>query len=328
MYIVRYADDFKIFTNNHVNAKKVYHAVRSYLKEHLHLEISPEKSTITNLRKRSSDFLGFELRAIKKKKKHVAKTNVMKKKQQKILSDGIKHIRKIQKKSSPQNIKALNAWILGIHNYFKIATHVSNDFSRIAYYLNRTMYNRFKSIGKYEIPDKPSRVYKRFYGRNNCKTWKIGDINVFPIAVIKTSNPKNFSQEICNHTMEGRQKIFKGLEAGIDYQIQLLMKLNISNRSVEYMDNRISKYSMQKGKCAITGEFLIAYEVHCHHIVPVKVGGKDTFENLVVLHSDMHKLVHAVEETTIKRYSKGLSDLSIDKINKLRKYLNLFEITT
>ncbi len=33
MYIVRYADDFKIFTNNHQSATKIFHAVEDYLKK-------------------------------------------------------------------------------------------------------------------------------------------------------------------------------------------------------------------------------------------------------------------------------------------------------
>jgi len=38
----------------------------------------------------------------------------------------------------------------------------------------------------------------------------------------------------------------------IQQKIELLMKLNIPNRSVEYLDNRMSRYSMKMGKCEIT----------------------------------------------------------------------------
>ena len=323
MYIVRYADDFKIFTNNHQNAQKIYHAIKNYLWENLQLEISPEKSMITNLRKRSSDFLGFKIRAVKKRKKYVARLNVMDKKKRKIIDNGKEIIKLIQKDPSHKNARNLNSWILGIHNYFKIASHVNADFSEIAYLLNRTMYNRFKSIGKYGIPINKNKTYQKFYGKNNYKTWCIAGIHIYPLEDIQTKNPMNFSQEVCNYTQVGRDKIFKNLEKGIEHQIQQLMKSYIPNRSIEYLDNRISRYSMQQGKCAITGQFLLHHEVHCHHIIPIKDGGQDTFDNLIVIHQNIHKLVHATNDTTISKYTIGLSPKSIDKINKMRVSLKL-----
>ena len=69
------------------------------------------------------------------------------------------------------------------------------------------------------------------------------------------------------------------------------MKSNIPNRSVEYFDNRISRYSMKNGKCEITGEFLPAEFVHCHHYIPVSLGGTDEFKNLRVLNKFVHFLI-------------------------------------
>ena len=326
MYIVRYADDFKIFTDTYENAQKIYHAVGDYLWNNLHLKISPEKSTITNLRKRSSEFLGFEIKGLKKRKKIVAKSNVKKKKKEKIINTGRNLIKEIRKDPSPSNINRFNTWVLGIHNYYRIATHVSIDFNEIAYRLNRTMYNRFKSIGKYSIPDKPSKTYQKFYGRNNYKTWRINGIHIYPLADIKTKTALFFSQEICNYTQIGRDKIFKLLEKGIEAQIHHLMRMHIPNRSIEYFDNRISKYSMQKGKCAITGQFLLAHEVHCHHIKPIKDGGTDKFDNLIIVHYEIHKLIHATSTDIIYRYTGQLNTKSTNKINKLRTTLRLFPI--
>ena len=52
------------------------------------------------------------------------------------------------------------------------------------------------------------------------------------------------------------------------------MESTIPTRSVEYMDNRISRYSMKKGNCEITGMFLQAQDVHCHHYIPIHLGWK------------------------------------------------------
>ncbi|MEF7705154.1 reverse transcriptase domain-containing protein, partial [Bacillus thuringiensis] len=66
MYIVRYADDFKIFTTTRLNAEKIFMASKMWLEERLNLPISEEKSQITNLKKKNSEFLGFELKMERK----------------------------------------------------------------------------------------------------------------------------------------------------------------------------------------------------------------------------------------------------------------------
>ena len=329
MYIVRYCDDFKIFTNSGENAIKIYHATKKFLWNNLQLRISSEKSTITNLRKRSSDFLGFKIRALKKSKKYVAKTNVMDKKKEQILKDGKKLIKAVQKRPNFRNVNRLNSWILGIHNYFQIATHVSIDFNQIAYILNRVMFNRFKSISKYEIPKEPNKIYRLLYGEYNYKTWKIGNLHIYPIGAVKFQRIFGFTQETCNYTQVSREKRLKALDCEVEYQIQRLMESHLSNRkrSMEYKDNRISKYSMQKGKCGVTGQFLLHQEVHCHHIKPVSKGGTDNFKNLIIIHRDMHILVHATTAKTIARYATGLNKRSIEKVNKLRLSAGLTPLT-
>ncbi|MGL5686779.1 MAG: reverse transcriptase domain-containing protein [Vagococcus fluvialis] len=76
MYIVRYADDFKIFTNNRSNAEKIFKASQLWLEERLKLPISTEKSKVTNLKKEYSEFLGFKLKARKKGTKRVSETHI------------------------------------------------------------------------------------------------------------------------------------------------------------------------------------------------------------------------------------------------------------
>lgn len=62
------------------------------------------------------------------------------------------------------------------------------------------------------------------------------------------------------------------------------------------MDNRISKYVAQKGKCSILGIVLDYEDIHCHHIHPRETGGTDKYDNLVIVHIDMHKLIHATKK--------------------------------
>ncbi|MFE7061982.1 group II intron reverse transcriptase/maturase, partial [Sutcliffiella sp. NPDC057660] len=67
-YIVRYADDFKVLCRTRSQAIRMNHAIKEFLSTRLHLETSKEKSKVVNLKKNSSEFLGFSFRAVQKGK--------------------------------------------------------------------------------------------------------------------------------------------------------------------------------------------------------------------------------------------------------------------
>ncbi|MDM5186193.1 group II intron reverse transcriptase/maturase [Bacillus sp. DX4.1] len=324
MYIVRYADDFKIFTNNHQSATKIFHAVEGYLKNQLNLNISNEKSTITNLKRKSSDFLGFSIKSVKKLKRHVANTHISEKKKKDILEKAKTRIKAIQKNPTAKTVQGYNSYVLGIKNYYRIATHVNIDFAEIAFRLSKTLFNRLKSIGKYKIPTNANILYKKLH-RNNFRTFEVAGNHVYPLADIQTRFPQNFSQDICNYTEKGRQKLIKSLKGNIANEIQKMLLSSSKGKNMEYTDNRISRYSMQNGKCAVTGIFLLADDAHCHHKLPKDIGGTDEFNNLIIVHEFVHRLIHATNEETIRKYMRilQLNDKQLKKINKLRKVCNL-----
>ena len=47
------------------------------------------------------------------------------------------------------------------------------------------------------------------------------------------------------------------------------------------MDNRISVYASQYGRCAVTRKVLWIDEIHCHHKKPKHLGGTDDYFDLV-----------------------------------------------
>ena len=71
VFIVRYADDFKLFCRNKQDADKIFVATKKWLKDRLGLDISPEKSKVINLKRQYSVFLGFKLKVHKKGKKKI-----------------------------------------------------------------------------------------------------------------------------------------------------------------------------------------------------------------------------------------------------------------
>ena len=62
MYIVHYADDFRIFCRTKNDAERTKIAITQWLSEQLKLEISPEKTRVVNVRRGYFEFLGFKIR--------------------------------------------------------------------------------------------------------------------------------------------------------------------------------------------------------------------------------------------------------------------------
>ena len=116
IFIVRYADDFKIFCKDPKTAQKIFIATKNWLKERLDLEISSEKSKITNLRKNYSEFLGIKIKAIKKANKYVVKSKLTQKSKESVKQSIRKALIEIKKNPTQATITKLNSVILGLHN--------------------------------------------------------------------------------------------------------------------------------------------------------------------------------------------------------------------
>ena len=149
-----------------------------------------------------------------------------------------------------------------------------------------------------------------------------------PLSYVKTKPPMCMKKKINKYTVEGRANIHKELQFSTAIMYQM-MKQRLFGRSIEFMDNRISLYCAQYGKCSVTGKwFDSADEIHCHHKFPKHLGGKDDYENLTLIDESVHILIHATKEETIMLYVKKL-DLKaemIKKINVLRKMSGNTEI--
>lgn len=84
VFIVRYADDFKLFCRNRKDAFCLYAATTQWLKERLKLDISPEKSKVVNLKRHYSEYLGFKMKAQRKGDKYVVRSHMSDKAQKRV----------------------------------------------------------------------------------------------------------------------------------------------------------------------------------------------------------------------------------------------------
>lgn len=324
MYIVRYADDFKIFCRKRSDANKVFIAVKQWLKDRLSLEISEEKSKIVNLKKNYSEFLGFKLKAVQKGGKFVVRSHMSDKaakyETEKLKAQIINIEHSDERKSMVIRIIQYNLMVMGIHNYYRYATKISSDCSKIQFIINAVLYNRLRKEITKSCQSSRSIISAQY--RKSKMLRYICGTPIYPIGYVQTKNPMDKKKEICKYTAEGREGIHRNLkfDETVITVLHMLARAYLPNRSVEYMDNRVSLYAAQYGKCAITGKVLWIDEIHCHHKKPISQGGTDEYKNLVIVHIDIHKLIHATKPETIQAYlNKIKPDKSqLGKINKLR----------
>lgn len=336
-YLVRYADDFKIFCKKHSDAVKLFEATKKWLWERLGLEISPEKSKIVNVKRHYSEFLGFKLKVREKGKKpdgskrYVIEAHVRDKALKKIRARSKEIIGQIRRTYDPKMeyrlIQKYNSYLIGVHNYYCIATHVNLDIHEIAFDVKKSLYNRLKhrlqrtgSISNRYIQEK--------YGRSREVRYLNGHA-VVPIAYVQHRVPMDRKNRVNPYTPECRTEIHKNL-AGLNLAVMNhLMNTPAGQQSVEYNDNRIALYVAQKGKCAVSGIALDANQVDCHHKKPLSLGGDDSYQNLIIVSDAVHILIHSSSERTIKKY---LNDLQLNskqlaKLNNLRKLAEMPQIT-
>lgn len=329
-YIVRYADDFKIFCSNPNHAKKLFIAVQKWLKDRLGLEISEEKSKIVNLKKDYSEFLGIKMKLISKGQKWVVKSHMCDKAVQRT-KNNLKEIIKGIRYDSGSNDQArkiarYNSTVIGLHQYFRIATMIAEDMGNIAYEVNaclkdHRMKRRIKKTGVIT-----SDFIKKEYGKSKQLRF-ISREPFLPIGYIKHKIPMMKRNVVNAYTKEGREEIHKNLST-IDVGIlRFLMEHPIPQRSVEYNDNRIALYCAQRGNCHVTGQELNPMTIHCHHKVPRLQGGTDEYKNLCLVDKEIHILIHAKDEEVISKYKHLITNVgSLNKLNNLRKKLNLKEL--
>ena len=335
-YVVRYADDFKIFCKKRDDAVKLFEATKKWLWERLGLEISPEKSKIVNLKRHYSEFLGFKLKVREKGKKtdgqsrYVVEAHIKDKALLKIRDKSKEIIGQLRQTYDPgmeyRLIQKYNAYVIGVHNYYALATHVNIDFHEIAFDVKKSLYNRLK----HRLQMKGSitnRYIREKYGTSREVRFLNGHA-IVPIAYVQHRVPMDKKSRVNKYTPEGRVEIHKNL-AGVNMDtLYYLMNHPSGAQSVEYNDNRIALFVAQKGKCAVSGVELAGHQVDCHHKIPIALGGNDSYQNLIIVSDVVHILIHSSNGKTIRKYLEVLrpDKKQLGKLNKLQAMAEMPEL--
>ena len=142
-----------------------------------------------------------------------------------------------------------------------------------------------------------------------------------PVAYCRHRNPMCHRSSINQYTPEGRTEIHKMLNKE-SYSATLfeLSQSRNPERSIEYCDNRLSRFVAVQGKCEITGVMLKAEKVHCRHWKPVSLGGTDEYSNLRIVHENVHRLIHATTKETILKYLELTGCREKGRLAKVNKW--------
>ena len=323
-FIVRYADDFKIMCSTYGEAQRFYHSTVDFLNKRLKLEISPEKSKVVNLKKNSSDFLGFKIKVIPKgrtKHGYVAKTDMNQKALKKAKTNLKLKVKDIARHTTGFNISRYNLTVIGMQNYYCIATNVYNNLTEVSYALLPTIRIRLRNIAK-SVPfeSTSSEFQSRTKGiRPKTKIVMIADNPLLPIQGVQHKNPMNFSQDICNFTKQGRNKVHEDVVVVTKEEIRALLENENPADSVEFNDNRISAYIAQQGNCYVMNRRGTPSTLICIHKSD-KGDNLDRYSNLAFVEIPIAKAILTESADEAKSLLKGyvLNSQQKKKLNRIR----------
>jgi RNA-directed DNA polymerase len=292
--LIRYADDLVIF---HENIEKVIKA-KEILEEWLHgmgLELKPSKTRLLHTlleyenQKAGFDFLGFNVRQYPVGKYQSGKSSngkplgfktIIKPSKEKVLQ----HYRKLAEVidrdcAAPQAglIKHLNPMIRGWSNYYRTvcSKETYNKLNCLLFHkLQRWAYRRHPNKSKTWVSSK----YWHHIGKN---TWTFA---------FKVSKENRYI------------KMYTHPETAIVRHTKIRGTKSPYDGDATYWGSRMGKHpdlspriaqllKQQKGKCKLCGLYFDEESVmEIDHITPLIRGGKDTYDNIQLLHRHCHHI--------------------------------------
>jgi RNA-directed DNA polymerase len=296
--LVRYCDDFIITgSSKELLENEVKPLVEEFLTER-GLELSQEKTRITHIED-GFDFLGQHIRCNNDGKVIITPS----KKSVEAVSDKIREvIKKNAQATAGHLIMQLNPIIKGWTNYHR---HVSSKRTFVK--INTVVFQAIWRWARRRHPNKPLRWIKDKYF-----TTVRGDRWVFygtvegkeevtqTVYLLKASNVP-----IKRHTkIKGEANPYDSAwEEYFERRLDVKMDTTLRGRR-----QLLALYKEQDGICPICHQEITEItEWHRHHIIWRSNGGKDTIENLVLLHPECHRQVHSLKLEVVKpRPTRGV----------------------
>jgi RNA-directed DNA polymerase len=343
-YNYRFADDWVILTSTEQEAYRLKRMLTKYFKAKMKLELSQEKTFVTDLRTEGIHFLGFVVKAERKRKTPDPKTwteNLvgkplpdMERLKEKIhkIADEVREIKKMTERSvQAAQIQRINSMIVGVAQYLQPSI-CSLAFHAIDRRINNTALavwkKRFpKHYNEYQIPLKELCNLPHRHEGYKSKTFAVpieGEWFGITMAFITHSKyeSKPYDQRMTPYTEEGR-RIYSSyrskskplpcdrpsVNTARDIQLSVYAKTVFN---FEYFMNREYAYNRDKGKCKCCKKPLFSDDKKfCYHIkkgLPLEKVNK--VQNLIWLCNDCYRMVNNgpippnIDEKVLKKIQK------------------------
>lgn len=343
-YNFRFADDWVILTSTEQEAYRLKRMLTKYFRNKMKLELSQEKTFVTDLRTEGIHFLGFVVKAEKKRRtpdprtwtdnlvgKPLPDMERLKDKIQKIANE-VREIGEITERSvQAAQIQRVNSMIVGLAQYLQPSI-CSHAFHAIDRRINNTALavwkRRFpKHYNKYQIPlEKLCNLPHRHEGYKS-KTFAVpieGEWFGITYAFITHSKyeSKPFDQRMTPYSEEGR-RIYSyyrnrskplpcdrpSVNTARDIQLSVYTKTVFN---FEYFMNREYAYNRDNGKCkCCKTPLFLDDKKYCYHIkgeLPLDKVNK--VQNLIWLCNSCYRMVNNgpippnIDKKVLKRIEK------------------------
>ena len=294
--LVRYADDFCVFCESREDAEAAKDLLTEWLSKR-GLVLSPEKTTIVHLTE-GFNFLGFNIRLYRASNTKTGWKLLTKPSKEAVQ----KHREKMKQEGGAVNgwkteniLRKLNPIIRGWANYYRTGS-AKETFSK----LDDWMFDKEVRHVERTHPHKPRKwQQQKYWGRLNLERqdhWVFGD--------------KQTGQHLLKYAWFPieRHILVKGTASPDDASLKDYWQKRNAAKVKDLPPSRQKIARKQNGLCPVCKNTLFnEEELHVHHKKPKATGGKDTYDNLVLLHFFCHQQIHAKEDNEIEPLEEGSS---------------------
>jgi hypothetical protein len=267
------------------------------------LTINEGKTKIYDLTREKMKYLGYEFYVFKpsveragQKGKNMVANTLPGNKADEMVDKCRELLKVIQDNPCFETIHDWNAYVVGIHNYYRGMTHFCECFDKIGWRIYKLFYHTMDKRVKFTT----DQSCKNYFMRGRYKTWGKNGYYCFegyPVIQIGWANWDKFLiASIQGRVMRENPYNYgvKKHKPGVTLEdIGYLVNTSKYIKNSRYAMFRVSKYSSVKGISYLSGEYVPVGAYHCHHIKPKDKGGTNDFDNLCVLSETEHNILHS-----------------------------------
>lgn len=313
-YLIRYADDFVLVTDTPQNAKWWKEQLRTFLEREMKLNLSEEKTLITDVRKKHIHFLGYEYKVVKGKAKkgHIPRTLPDRKRLKKKVDGIAAEWRKIPLNASREEVihelNLINKQIRGLVNYYDNCSWVNVEMKKHSRKLESAAKRRLKQYKAKLIPADQTQnlvnVHQKYTTRIPAIRYRDIWIGVTRLDFCRWNKAGDKIQKETPYTEEGREIYFQRtkrqrMNARLDDVLSMETSELVStgqagkNYNFEFYLNRAYALNRDKLKCRVCGGWLITGKLCTHRINPnLPIGKLNKVSNLASMDRECFHLVN------------------------------------